>query len=100
MEIVGDTASTTYFGFDQDSLRFEFPMMAQNETPEGDYHLRYEAYWNGSETSFVYTLVDSGQVRVSVGEGGGEGTCNSSSLLVLPFAFLGIVFIYDKKRKR
>jgi hypothetical protein len=100
MVIEGDTGSITYTGFDQDSIRFEFPMVALNDTPEGDYHMNYEVYWIGSETSFNYTLTDSGQVRVSVGEGGGEDACNTSSLLVLPFASLGIVFIYDKKRKR
>jgi hypothetical protein len=100
MVVTNDSASITLLGYDTDSLRFEFPMYAVNETPEGDYNIPYEVKWNGSETSFALESVEEGTVRVSVGEGGSEGACGTSSLLVLPFVGFGAGMVLDKKRKR
>jgi hypothetical protein len=100
MEVTNNSAEITYLGYDTDSIRFEFPMMAKNETPEGDYNVPYKVFWNGSETSFNLTSVEEGTVRVSVGEGGSEGGCNTAGLLVLPIAGLGTSYVVDKKKKR
>jgi len=99
MNVSGNNASITYLGYDTDELRFEFPMMALNNTPEGDYNLNYQVYWNGSETGFVLTLVESDSVRVSVGEGG-QDTCSSSSLIILPITAFVTMFFIVKKEKR
>ena len=100
MIITNNSAYIIYIGYDTDSIRFEFPMMAKNATPEGDYNIPYKVFWGGSETSFNLSSVEEGTVRVSVGEGGSEGGCNSTGLLVLPFAGLGTTYVIDKKRKR
>lgn len=100
MEVTNDSASITLLGYDQDSLRFEFPMLAVNETPEGDYNIPYEVKWNGSETSNVLTSVEEGTIRVSIGQGGSEGGCGTTGLLVLPFVGFGAAVVLDKKRKR
>ncbi len=100
MNITGDTASITLHGIDTDVLRFEFPMMAKNDTPEGEFKVQYRVYWNGTETGFVRTLVESDTVAVSIGEGGDTGPCSSSSLLVLPILGVGITFLIVKKESR
>ncbi len=100
MNITGDTASITLDGIDTDVLRFEFPMMAKNETPEGEFNIQYSVYWNGTETGFTRELVESDTVTVSIGEGGDTGPCSSSSLLVLPVLFVGISFLIVKKESR
>jgi hypothetical protein len=102
MVVANDSASAsiTLLGYDQDGLRFEFPMHALNETPEGDYNIPYEVKWNGSETSFALESVEEGTVRISVGEGGSEGACGTTGLLVLPFVGFGAGMVIDKKRKR
>ena len=100
MNVSGDSALITYTGYDTDSLRFEFPMVAENDTPEGDYNIQYEVYWNGSETGFNYTLVEDQTVKISIGEGGDSSTCSSSALLVLPVLAFGTSLGISKKRKR
>ena len=100
MNITGDMASITIEGIDKDVLRFEFPMMAKNDTPEGEFNIQYEVYWNGTETGSTRELVKSDEVTVSVGEGGDTGPCSSSSLLVLPVLFVGIAFLIVKKESR
>jgi hypothetical protein len=100
MNITGDTASITIDGIDTDVLRFEFPMMAKNDTPEGEFKIQYRVYWNGTETGFTRELIESDTVTVSVGEGGDTGPCSSSSLLVLPVLFIGISFFIVKKESR
>jgi hypothetical protein len=100
MVVRNDSASLTLLGYDQDSLRFEFPLIAQNGTPEGDYNIQYEVKWNGSETSNLLESVEEGTVRVSVGQGGSEGACGSTGLLILPFVGLGAATVLDKRRKR
>ncbi len=100
MNVTGDTASITYTGYDTDSLRFEFPMVAENDTPEGDYNIQFEVYWNGSETGFNYTLVDDDTVKISIGEGGDSSPCSSSALLVLPVLAFGTSFGITKKKYR
>jgi hypothetical protein len=99
MIISGTNASITYLGYDTDELRFEFPMMALNDTPEGDYNIPYRVYWNGSETSFVFTLVESDTVQVSVGEGG-DSACSTTDSLILPIFGISIAFGIFKKQKR
>lgn len=99
MNISGTNASITYLGYDTDELRFEFPMVALNDTPEGDYNIPYQVYWNGSETSFVLTLIESDTVRVSVGEGG-DSACSTSDFIILPILGISIAFCIVKKQKR
>ncbi len=100
VNISGDTGTITYIGYDTDSLRFEFPMFAVNETPEGDYNIPYEVKWNGSETSFVLTSVEEGTVRVSVGEGGGDTNCSSVIFLILPISSIGLIYAVYKRKRR
>lgn len=100
MVVSGDNASITYEGRDQESIRFEFQMMALNNTPDGDYHIPYSVYWNGSETNFTTTLVESDTVRVSVGEGGGDNPCGTSSFLILPVFVVGTAFCFVKRQGR
>ncbi|UCE38043.1 MAG: hypothetical protein JSW00_02025 [Thermoplasmata archaeon] len=99
MIISGDEASITLEGDDKDELRFEFPMMAEEDTPEGSYHIDYEAYWNGSETDFENKLIKMDSVRVSVGEGG-RSSCSTTDFLILPVLAIGLVFCIVKKEKR
>jgi hypothetical protein len=100
MNVSGDTATIIYVGYDTDSLRFEFPLVAKNGTPEGDYNIPYEVKWNGTETSFTLSSVEEGTVRVSVGEGGGDTNCASVSIIILPIMGMGIIYTIDKKRRR
>jgi hypothetical protein len=100
MNITGDTASITIDGIDTDVLRFEFPMMAKNDTPEGEFNIEYRVYWNGTETGFTKELVESDKVTVSIGEGGDTGPCSSSGLLVLPLLCVGVAFLIIKKENR
>lgn len=100
VNVTGDKGTITYVGYDTDSLRFEFPMFAKNETPEGDYNIPYEVKWNGSETNFVLTDVEEGTVRVSVGEGGGDTNCSSAFLIIIPVSSIGILYSYIKRRRR
>lgn len=99
MVVSGSNASITHMGYDQDSLRFEFPMVATNDTPEGDYHIPYSVYRNGSETNFILTLEESDTVRISIGEGGGENPCSSTSFLILPVFAVGCAFCIVKKQR-
>ena len=100
MVVSGNNASITYMGYDQDSLRFEFPMVATNDTPEGDYHMPYSVYRNSSETGFMLTLEETDTVRVSVGEGGGENPCTTTSFLILPVFAVGCTFCIVKRQRR
>lgn len=99
MVVDGDNASITETGYDTDEIRFEFPMMASNNTPEGDYNMHYEVHWNGSETGFVYTLVESDTIQVSVGEGG-DSACSTTDFILLPVFGLSIAFCIVKRQKR
>ncbi len=100
MVISGSNASITKMGFDEENLRFKFPMMALNNTPDGDFSIHYEAYWNGSETGFVPELVESDSVRVSVGEGGEDSPCSSAGFVILPVLAVGTAFSIVKKGSR
>ena len=97
--IVGESAFIMYLGYDTDRLRFEFPMMAKNDTPEGDYNTEYAVLWNGSETGNFISQVSSDSVTISVGEGT-SGSCSTLSFVVFPV--LGVVtsFTIVKKHKR
>ena len=99
MAVSGDSATIMYLGYDTDSLRFEFSMMAKNDTPEGDYNTDYAVFWNGSETGFMISQVSSDFVSISVGEGT-SGSCSTLSFVVFPV--LGVVssFTIVKKYKR
>lgn len=99
MVVSGSNASITYLGYDTDDLRFEFPMFALNNTPEGDYNIPFQAYWNGSETSYVLAQVESDTVQVSVGEGG-RSPCSTTDLLILPVFGVSIAFCIVKRQKR
>ncbi|MEE9150698.1 MAG: hypothetical protein V3U20_02550, partial [Thermoplasmata archaeon] len=98
MVVSGTNASITYEGQDTDELFFEFPMVAKNNTPDGNYNIQYEVYWNGSETGFVSTLVERDTVSVSVREGE-ESPCSSTGFVVLPLFAVGIVFSVFNKQK-
>jgi hypothetical protein len=100
VNVTGDTGTITYVGYDTDSLRFEFPMFAKNETPEGDYNIPYEVKWNGAETNFTLEDVEEGTVRVSIGEGGGDTNCSSAFFLILPVSGLGILYGYSRRKRR
>ncbi|UCG69469.1 MAG: hypothetical protein JSV09_00130 [Thermoplasmata archaeon] len=91
MVISGINASVTYEGRDTDELFFEFPMVANNNTPDGNYNIQYEVYWNGSETGFVPTFVERDTVRVSVREGE-ESPCSSTSFIILPLFAVGMAY--------
>jgi hypothetical protein len=98
MVIADDNASITITGYDKDNPRFEFPMRALNDTPDGDYNIQYAVYWNGSETGFRETVVDGGSVRVSVGEGGEDSPCSSTGILILPILAIVTAFCIVKKK--
>lgn len=100
VNISGNTGTITYVGYDTDSIRFEFPMFAKNETPEGDYNIPYEVKWSGSETSFNLTDVEEGTVRVSVGEGGGDSNCASAIFLIFPISTIGLIYTVYKRKRR
>jgi hypothetical protein len=100
VNVSGKIGTITHIGYDTESIRFEFPMFAVNGTPEGDYNIPYEVKWNGSETSFNISDVEEGTVRVSIGEGGSETNCSSAFFLVLPASGLGIIYAYNKRRRR
>jgi hypothetical protein len=99
MNISDDVATITYLGYDTDILRFEFPMTAKNDTPEGDYTTAYASFWNGSETSYMPSQVSSDAITISVGEGT-SGSCTTLSFVVFPA--LGVVSSYTivKRHKR
>jgi hypothetical protein len=98
MVISGVNASITYEGLDTDELIFEFPMVSKNDTPDGNYNIKYEVYWNGSGTGFIPTFVESGTVQVSVREG--EDTpCSSTSFVILPLFGGGMIYSAYKRQK-
>ncbi len=99
MNVSGDSATIIYLGYDTDSLRFEFPMMAKNDTPEGDYTTAYAAFWSGSETGFITSQVSSDAVTISVGEGT-SGSCSTLSFTIFPALAVISSFTIVKKHKR
>jgi len=99
MNVTGDVAEITYIGYDLDSLRFEFPMMAKNDTPEGDYNIPYAVFWNSSETGYMPSQATSTNVEISVGEGA-SGSCTTLSFTILPTLAVISSFTIVRKRKR
>lgn len=99
MNVSDDVATITYVGYDTDTLRFEFPMVAQNDTPEGDYNTPYALFWNGSETGYMPSQVSSDTVVISVGEGT-SGSCSTLSFTILPALAVISSFTIVRKHKR
>lgn len=99
MDVLDDKASITYVGYDTDILRYEFPMMAKNDTPEGDYNTDYAVFWNGSETGYNISQVSSDSVTIGVGEGT-SGSCTTLSFVIVPVLAVVTSFTIIKKHKR
>jgi hypothetical protein len=99
MNVTGDGASITYVGYDTDILRYEFSMVAENDTPEGDYKTAYAAFWIGSETGFNSSQVTSGSITISVGEGT-DGSCSTLSFTIFPALAVISSFTIVKRYKR
>ncbi|UCF09094.1 MAG: hypothetical protein JSW28_05275 [Thermoplasmata archaeon] len=99
MTVSDRNASITYLGYDADTLRFEFPMAAENNTPDGKYLTTYSVHWNGSETGFTPQLAESGHVSISVGEGT-SGSCTTLGFVVLPLLALVTSFMIVKRYER
>jgi len=99
MNVSGDVAEITYIGYDLDSLRYEFPMVAKNDTPEGDYNTPYAVFWNSSETGYMPSQVVSSNVEISVGEGT-SGSCATLNFTIFPALAVISSFTIVKKRKR
>lgn len=97
MNVSGDSASITYTGYDEDTLRFEFPMMPKDDTPEGEYKTGYSVFWTGPETGNMTSQVTSSSVAVSVGEGT-SGSCATLSFVILPILALVSSFAIIRKK--
>jgi hypothetical protein len=99
MNVSDDVATITYLGYDTDSLRFEFPMIAKNDTPEGEYNTPYAVFWNSSEIGNLPSQVTSDTVVISVGEGT-SGSCSTLSFTILPALAVISSFTVVRKYKR